>query len=443
MHGVVRQIVLLASAALLTTMALASCAAPGSTEQSGQNLIRVPQDVGTVTEAANRVKSGQTILISPGSYKESIVIKEPDVTVRGTDRGGVVFDGEGKKAEGILVIADGVRVENLTVKSYLFNGVLVTGLRDGSSGSARGIDGYSRLDPQKYPPLQRYRIDRVTAYNNGLYGVYVFNSQNGSITNSYASGSADSGFYLGQCRGCNSVISANIAENNAVGFENANASDSVFVTRNRFSQNRVGMTFTSNYQEAFSPQGSNVVAGNVISANASADSPAQADGAFGIGIGVSGGTKNLFSNNIIENNPYAGVNINNTEDLAAVSNEFSGNSFASNGVDYADTSNSRAPSRGNCLISAEPLKTLPANAVVPNCAEAKETIVSGVPVDQLPQLDVPKGVSFLKVAAPPQQTGMTNPEEKVSGKLPDRPEFPDPAKITVPTADYLKGNAGG
>ena len=80
-------------------------------------------------------------------------------------------------------------------------------------------------------------------------------------------GSADSGFYVGQCRDCDILVTDNVAERNAVGFENANASDSLVIVGNRFAGNRVGLTLLSSYQEAFLPQQVNQVVGNLISDN--------------------------------------------------------------------------------------------------------------------------------------------------------------------------------
>ena len=74
----------------------------------------------------------------------------------------------------------------------------------------------------------------MTAHNNGLYGIYAFDAQHGVIADSYASGSADSGLYVGQCRDCDILVRDNVAERNAVGFENANASGPLVITGNRF-----------------------------------------------------------------------------------------------------------------------------------------------------------------------------------------------------------------
>ncbi len=250
-------------------------------------------------------------------------------------------------------IADGVRVQNLTVVNHTFNGVLVTGMHDENGPLARNLDGYEPLDPEKFPPLRRFEVTHVTASDNGLYGIYAFNARNGVIRDSYASGSADAGIYVGQCEECDILVQGNVAENNAIGYENANASDSVVIAGNRFAGNRVGLTLLSWYQEAFLPQRQATVVGNLIADNSAAASPAHANGAFGIGIGLSGANGNVFERNLITGNPSAGLQLTSTEDLASTGNRFSGDRFEHNGVDVADVSSSRAPSADTCVSEHE------------------------------------------------------------------------------------------
>ncbi len=392
-------------------------------------LVEVPKDAATLTDALTAVAPGGMILVSPGVYNEQLVVNKKDVTVRGLDRNQTIIDGEGTRPYGVVGIADGVRIENLTVRNTTFYGVLVTGLHDENGPSAHNGQDYSKLDPAKSPPLQRFAIDYVTAYNNGLYGIYAFDAQHGTISNSYASGSADSGFYVGQCPDCDIVVSGNVAERNAVGFENANASTSLAIIGNRFSNNRVGMTLISNYQEAFTPQSANLVSGNVISDNTSADSPAQEDGGFGIGLGISGGQQNVVSDNRIENNPRAGVLLASTEDLPAIGNTFTANTFSTNGVDIANVATARAPASANCA-DGQP-STLP-TALLSSC----DTEQPATTVAELPGGEAPAGLSFLKVLAPIDQPGMPDPTSPPT-KLPasvDRSALPSPA---LPPADLL------
>ncbi|WP_374947514.1 nitrous oxide reductase family maturation protein NosD [Agreia sp.] len=430
----------LAGCALL--LAIGGCSASGGNDAKtgGANggaapaVLTVPTDAKTIADAADRIAPGGLILIEPGVYTETVSIDTEDVTLRGLDRNAVIIDGEGLRPEGVVVTADGVRVENLTVRSHTFNGVLVTGMHDGDGAQAHGLDGYDTLDPEKFPPIERFSISHVTSYNNGLYGIYAFDSNHGSITDSYASGSADSGYYVGQCENCDILVRANTAENNAVGFENANASDSVYIVANRWSNNRVGMTLLSNYQEAFLPQKANTVVGNVIADNTSEQSPEQADGAFGIGVGISGGQSNQFSRNTVAANPYAGILVSGSEDISATGNTFSGTVFADNGADLANISQPRAAASGNCLTAGDSASVVPSTFAVADCGNAQQDAAAD---GTLTKPVSPKGMSFLKVPAPPAQPQLPGDLHKAPAPLPATVGAPDDLEtIPAPARDW-------
>lgn len=431
-----------ATAFVTLAMLLTACTSSEPDPKVELALVNVPQDAATLTAAVDKVAEGGLILVAPGTYEESVTIDKSDVTLRGTDRNTTVIDGAGRRPFGVVVIADGVTVENLTVRAHTFYGVLVTGLHDKNGPSAHGVDGYTRLDPAKFPPVQRFKVNHVTAANNGLYGIYAFDANNGIITSSYASGSADSGFYVGQCRDCNIEVSDNVAERNAIGFENANASDTVAVVRNRFSGNRIGATFISNYQEAFTPQRANLIAGNLIADNVSPDSPAHADGGFGIGLGISGGQDNQISANRIVGNAMTGIQISNTEDLAATGNQITANLFAANGVDLADVAATRAPSSNNCLADNRLNSWLPKSLTQSGCPG--EYGKGSADPASLPTLDVPAGISFLKVSPPPKQPTLSASDvQRKPEKLPAVWTLPTLADIALPAKTFLSDRASG
>lgn len=385
----------------------------------------------------NLVAPGGEILIAAGHYEEQLLVNKPDVTIRGADRNRTVIDGGGIRPYGVVAIADGVSIENLTVTGTTFYGVLVTGLHDKNGPTNPGAGGYTDWDPASHPPLKRFLVDHVTAYNNGLYGVYAFNSHDGEIRDSYASGSADSGFYVGQCEHCGILVSGNVAERNAVGFENANASDSVVVVDNRFSGNRVGMTFLSSYQEAFTPQHGNVVAGNLVSNNTESDSPSQAEGGFATGIGISGGQGNTFTANRISGNPRAGVILTNTEDIPATGNHFVNNVFDT-GVAIANVSASRAPAHGNCWDGQG--RSAP-DALI-------DQLIAGCTADGVPEIATsgivdpaaPPGVSFRRVKTPPAQPNIRGSRSR--SRLPAAVTMPSIVGIAVPGLDLFTDRAG-
>ncbi|WP_370945076.1 nitrous oxide reductase family maturation protein NosD [Amycolatopsis sp. cg5] len=410
---------------LALVLGTASCSGTQVRPESGT--IRVPQNAKTITEAVDAAHDGDLILVDPGVYKESVRIKTPNVTLRGTKRGGVVIDGEVRRANGIVVTAAGVTVENLTVRNHTLNGVLFTGLSDGNGGLARGSDGYHKLDPSAFPPLQGFRVSYVTASNNALYGIYAFDAQHGVIEDSYASGSADSGFYVGQCKPCDIVVRRNVAERNAVGYEGTNASGDMFVLGNRFSGNRVGMTSNSDYQEAFVPQENATIAGNLVTHNAEPASPAQADGAFGLGIGLAGGRGNMLLRNRVSANPSTGLALGSSEDLPPQDNKVRANVITGNGVDFAYTASTRSPGTENCLQDNEIGTSRPED--LKTCATGP-----GVP---LPKVAAPRGVPFTEVAPPPAQpdlpdaaTAPAKPARGLPGKI-------DLAAVVVPSEDLF------
>ncbi|GLZ33056.1 hypothetical protein Lesp02_52440 [Lentzea sp. NBRC 105346] len=395
--------------AVFVVVLTAGCAFAGA-DRIGPT-VRVPQDAGTIQEAVDRAADGATVLVSPGVYQESVQIKTPGVVLRGTSRNEVIIDGEVKRANGIVVTAPNVTVENLTVRNHTLNGVLVTGLTEGG-GMGRGSAGYQKLNPEKFPPLQGFRVAYVTASNNALYGIYAFDAQHGVIEQSYASGSADSGFYVGQCKPCDIVVRQNVAERNAVGYEGTNASGQMFVLGNRFVGNRVGMTSNSDYQEAFVPQADATFVGNLVAANAQALTPAQADGAFGLGVGVAGGTKNLLARNLITMNPGMGLALGSAEDLAPLENRFTGNVITNNGTDIVYAASARAPGSGNCFDDGR-------------CYSGPGVV--------LPKAAAPRGIPFNQVAAPPPQPDM--PPEAAPARDPHVDSY------SVPSADLLADRA--
>lgn len=433
--GLVRAVVAVASAGLVLA-ALSACA---PTADSGTaTVVEVPKDAATITEAITKVREGGLVLIDPGTYTESVTVDKDDITIRGTDRNTVIIDGEGLRANGIQVIASGVRVQNLTVRNHTFNGVLVTGLHDKNGPQAHSLDGYTKLDPEKFPPLQRFEVSHVTASNNGLYGIYAFNSQHGVISDNYASGSADSGFYVGQCASCDILVTDNVAERNAIGYENANASDSVVIAGNRFTDNRVGLTLLSFYQEAYLPQKSATAVGNLIADNNSAESPAQALGAFGIGVGLSGANTNALDRNFIAGNESTGVQVVNTEDLPSAGNALTGNAFEKNGVDVADLSATRAPSTGTCITGSGSFSTLP-RGFGSDCSAAS---APGATQADLPALTVPPGISFLKVTAGPEQPGFDGDLREIPAKLAAAVQVPDLDSFPVPDRTLFADRVG-
>ncbi|MEX2550250.1 MAG: right-handed parallel beta-helix repeat-containing protein [Nitriliruptoraceae bacterium] len=258
---------------------------------------RVPGDHPTIQNAVDAADPGDLVLIDPApetpahraadgryAYKEQVDIATPYLTVRGTDRNAVIIDGEHERPLGInTVAADGVAVENLTVRNTTGNGIYWT-----------AVTGY--------------RGSYLTAYNNGIYGIYAFDSTDGLFEHSYASGSKDAGFYIGQCDPCDAVVTDVVAENNGMGYSGTNASE-VYLIESVWRHNVSGIVPNTLDSQRGPPFGRVTIAGNLIHDNDSHDAPALALqwSAFGNGVLLTGGLDSLVTANRIVNHERAGV----------------------------------------------------------------------------------------------------------------------------------------
>ncbi|MGW4071998.1 right-handed parallel beta-helix repeat-containing protein [Streptomyces asiaticus] len=433
-------------AAVLGTLApvLVGCGADDDGPDDGRRpsgehvTINVPGDAPTISAAVSLARPGDLVLVAPGTYHESVKITKARITLRGESRDKVVIDGRLRQPNGIVVAAPGVAVENLTVRNNTQNGVLVTGSAKAAAGAPGQSGGYDTGD-EPVTFLKSFLVSHVTATRNGLYGIYAFSAQNGVIEHSYTSGSADSGIYVGQCKPCRIVVRDNIAELNAVGYEGTNASGDMYVTGNRFAGNRVGLTTNSDHQEKLLPQRDAVIAGNLIAANQQAATPEQADGGWGIGIGVDGGTDNQFIRNRVTGNSNAGLVITATADIPPNGNRILDNTFAANSVDVGWTFPTATKGRSNCLRGNELRKTVPARlATTASCPRPAR---SSSPSGTWTKPTAPGGIPFTDVAAPKPQPQFPKATTTGATAVPAVPALPDTADFRLPSASLLAAGA--
>jgi FtsP/CotA-like multicopper oxidase with cupredoxin domain len=249
--------------------------------------------------AVDHARNGDWVLVWPGKYDESVMVQNghgltDGLHIRGMNRNGVVFDG--KKTGGSAVHVLGVNntwVENMTGQNYL-------------KGAANafywtGVDGYWG--------------NYLTAYNNGDYGLYAYDSTSSgkvpaTFAHDYASWNADSGIYIGGCRDCNAVIVASKAEKNAIGYSGTNAGGELFLLNSEWDHNASGIVPNTLTSEPDPPQeGANII-GNYVHDNNDHDVPGAGITAIapvGNGIEIAGGSNNIIRGNLIKNESHAGV----------------------------------------------------------------------------------------------------------------------------------------
>jgi hypothetical protein len=289
---------------------------------------QVPSQYPTIQAAVDAASPGDLILIDRGVYRETVDVTTPGLTLRGVDRNEVVIDGEFERSNGIQVLfTDGVVVENITSINHTVNGFFWNG--------ARGFRG-----------------SYLTAVNNGDYGIYAFDSGDGLFEHSYASGSPDASFYIGQCNPCSAVITGSIGEYSGLGYSGTNASIDIYIVNNVFRYNGAGVAPNTLDSELLPPATDVVVAGNLIHDNGYGPFPHK-DAQWatqGNGIIVAGVEESLITKNRVFNHLLNGIQLTvNIDDNVWMNsgNTVSGNVIAGSGL--ADMTMTGPTMSGNCF----------------------------------------------------------------------------------------------
>jgi plastocyanin len=261
--------------------------AGGGSGSGGPRVLRVPAAYPTIQKGVDAAKAGDVVLVSPGVYREQVTVTKNDVTIRGLDRNRTIVDAEFTRPMGFLVQdADNVVIENISARHATLNNIYWTG--------ANGFRG-----------------SYLTSYNSGDYGIYSFGSQHGVFEDSYASGSRDSGFYIGQCKPCHQVIRRIKATNSGLGYSGTNAGGDLVLTDSEWFDNYGGgITPNTLDSEENPPQADIVITNNYVHGNQNLKAPYK-DPAFaavyGMGIANMGGDNDVIENNRVENHKYFGI----------------------------------------------------------------------------------------------------------------------------------------
>jgi len=249
--------------------------------------IRVPFDHFSLQAAVDAAQPGDLILIDPGVYSEEVVIDIHDIVIRGRDRNTVFIDGLHSATTGIRVQSDGVAIENLTVRNYLEDAVIV-------DASTREL------------PIDGFRAFHLTTSNTGRDGLSLNNVRNADISQAWLSGHGGAGVRIDNCVDCATTVETTLVEFSAHGFVISGAERGAAVVRSTSRNNRVGVLVEDGVRQTIDA----VVGGSVILNNGFANTPSAdpaSDHAFGVGVHVSGTLATRVSSNRIAGNTRVGI----------------------------------------------------------------------------------------------------------------------------------------
>jgi parallel beta-helix repeat protein len=152
----------------------------------------------SIQEAVDKAGRNGIVRIYPGTYHENVLVIHHGVTIEGIIQNGKrpVLDGKNLLPDAIAALGNHFTVQNLEIRNYQGNGVVVH--------KARNVT---------------FRNLRV--HNTGLYGVYPIECDGVLVEKCVVSGVRDAGIYVGQSR--NIIVRQNEAFQNVTGIEIENS----------------------------------------------------------------------------------------------------------------------------------------------------------------------------------------------------------------------------
>lgn len=158
-------------------------AAVPSAPAAGPHVVRPGQSIQKAVDAA---RPGDTVVVQPGTYRETVLIDKAGLTLRGYGERTVIRPAAGKTratdacakaGSGICVLGrsgrtvDGVTLDSLTVSGFPKNGVWASW-------------------------TDRLSVRRVTAERNGVWGIAQERSTRGSFMGNTARANGDAGIFV-------------------------------------------------------------------------------------------------------------------------------------------------------------------------------------------------------------------------------------------------------
>ncbi|MEW2625672.1 right-handed parallel beta-helix repeat-containing protein [Streptomyces sp. NPDC048106] len=181
----------------------------------------------SIQNAVNRAQPGDTVLVLPGTYRESVTISTPGITLRGLGASTVIEPAAKTAAPGTASKTDTKATKSCAEGG---NGICVIGTKtknvEGVTVADLKVTGFSRAGVFGMA-TDTMTVRRVQAVENAVWGIAQERSVRGHITDNYARGNGDAGVFL-----------ANTITEEAGSLDTERA----VIDHNRLEDNRIGVT---------------------------------------------------------------------------------------------------------------------------------------------------------------------------------------------------------
>ncbi len=290
---------------LATGLGIASATA-ASASPSGAAAHRIVIGPGqSIQRAVDSARPGTTIVLRPGVYRQSVLIRKDKITLRGSGAGRTVLKPPRRAPH------------NLCTAAFGETGICILAAKVSGSGkvlkTVRG-DTISKLSVAGFPANGVFgygtvglTVTHVTAINDGDYGISRFNSTTTEFTHDVAIGNHEAGFYVGDSPDADTVVRYDRATGNQFGIFVRHARE-VLVANNYAARNCQGILVLDDGQRGGA--GNALIKGNVVVRNNKfcrrhGDTPINLKGG---GILLLGATKTIVIGNLVNDNSGKQIN---------------------------------------------------------------------------------------------------------------------------------------
>lgn len=166
------------------------------------------QEGESIQLAVDKALPGDTVLVEPGIYYETVYVDMHNITIRGVVDGDhrPWLDGENTRSDGFNTTGDDFLLEGFGLKGYIGNAVLTTG--------SERVVFRDLIIEGTYDDVEQQTI----------YGIYPVECTDVLIENTSVTGIADAGIYVGQSRGP-IIVRDNEVFGNVTGIEIENSTN--------------------------------------------------------------------------------------------------------------------------------------------------------------------------------------------------------------------------
>ncbi len=204
------------AAACATGLGLALSAAYAVSASASTTIVVGPGQ--SIQAAVNKASPGDTVLVEPGVYHQSVLIRKNGITLRGSGDflGGTVLKPPASVPQNLCNIAFGpTGVCILAKKVDTQTGAVIRAVHD-DTVTAMYVTGFHGNGVFGYG-TDGLRVTRVVAVNDGGYGISRFASTETLFADDVAMGNDEAGFYVGDSPDADTVVRDNRAVGNALG----------------------------------------------------------------------------------------------------------------------------------------------------------------------------------------------------------------------------------